>query len=86
MPDTTVPGTALVRTGKVTHCCGLHKTGGDWFCCCDMADCMPCCDKCPTCPSIALAAGFAKDQAAIAAVTTDPLVAAMAALLLESRA
>jgi hypothetical protein len=50
MPDTTVPGTALVTTGVVTHCCGLHVPGGTFACCSRDHDCMPCCERCPTCP------------------------------------
>lgn len=84
MADTTIPGTALVPTGKVTHCCGLHKPG-DWFSCCDLDDCRPCCEKCPSCPNLALAADFARDLAAIEAVTTVSLAAAVAALLLVTQ-
>lgn len=62
MPDTTIPGTAL--TGQVTVCCGLHKPG-DWGSCCDTTDCGPCCERCPTCPAIAIETGIAE----VAAIT-----------------
>ena len=46
---TTTPGTALIPTGIVTVCCGLHKRG-DWGTCCTTDDdCTPCCERCPTC-------------------------------------
>jgi hypothetical protein len=54
--DTKIPGTALIPTGRVTHCCGLHAAG-DWFACCD-TDCLPCCDECPTCPGLIRAEGL----------------------------
>lgn len=48
----TLAGTDLVPTGIVTVCCGLHITG-DWFACCTRdEDCMPCCERCPTCPGL----------------------------------
>lgn len=30
-------------------CCHLHKPSG----CCDPQDCGPCCEDCPTCPTLA---------------------------------
>lgn len=47
MPDTTIPGTALVPT----TCCSLHKPGG-WSACCNTINCAPCCERCPTCPAV----------------------------------
>jgi hypothetical protein len=44
---TTTTCTALVPTGIVTHCCGMHLPTG----CCDPEDCTPCCPECPTCPA-----------------------------------
>jgi hypothetical protein len=60
MPNTTIPGTALITTGIVTVCCGLHKRG-DWGTCCAISDCTPCCERCPNCPYLALPAMFAAD-------------------------
>lgn len=33
-------------------CCHLHKTGSHPATCCDPEDCGPCCENCPTCPSL----------------------------------
>jgi hypothetical protein len=44
-------GTALVPTGKVTHCCGSHVIGPVGACC-DPDDCSPCCPECITCPIV----------------------------------
>ena len=33
-------------------CCDLHTIESD---CCDLEDCGPCCDLCPTCPSLGYA-------------------------------
>lgn len=60
MTDTTTPGTALVPTGVVTVCCGLHKRG-DWFSCCRIEDCLPCCEQCPNCPDPVLSKGFRRE-------------------------
>lgn len=37
---------ALVPTGIVSWCCGLHREVK----CCDPEDCGPCCPECPSCP------------------------------------
>lgn len=50
MSDTTIPGTTLVYTGRVTVCCGLHTRGPWGRCCANDDDCTPCCERCPTCP------------------------------------
>ena len=39
----------LVATGIVTVCCGSHRASD----CCDPEDCGPCCEDCPTCPTVA---------------------------------
>lgn len=42
---------ALVPTGIITVCCGLHLLPP--ASCCDTLDCGPCCPECPTCPEVA---------------------------------
>ena len=41
-------GTALVPTGLVVICCGMHQPGG----CCTPTECAPCCPECPTCVEV----------------------------------
>lgn len=45
---------ALVRTGRIRHCCSEHSDRRHLRCC-DPADCTPCCPECPTCPGVQLA-------------------------------
>lgn len=33
---------------KVVRCCEMHQADG----CCDPDDCGPCCERCPTCPTL----------------------------------
>jgi hypothetical protein len=42
--------TAVVATGIITVCCGLHCRPPAT--CCDTLDCSPCCAECPTCPIV----------------------------------
>jgi hypothetical protein len=66
MPNTTVPGTALVHIGTVTVCCGLHVRGPWARCCANDDDCTPCCERCPTCPALALPDLFSHDWPGLA--------------------
>jgi hypothetical protein len=73
--DPTVPGTALVRTGKVTHCCRLHQPG-DWFSCCADEDCTPCCHECPNCPGPVLEQGFNAEWRLLGSIAAAHSIAA----------
>lgn len=50
-------------------CCDLHRPG-DQGVCCDPEDCGPCCQNCPTCPTLILAR--AQGQAPPPRAYTDP--------------